>query len=116
MLEEIRRHAREESSFAFETSLSGRTYLRMIRKWRADGYHVTLIFLSLGTPEEAIRRVRARVRQGGHDVPEHVIRRRFVTGWRNFKTIYRQAVDERLVYDNSGATPVLLQQGMEDQQ
>ena len=56
MLSEIRRHALAGRSFAFETTLSGRGYVRKIRRWRADGYRVSLVFLSLRTPEEAIRR------------------------------------------------------------
>lgn len=56
----------------------------------------------------AIARVRQRVVEGGHDVPEPVIRRRFHSGWRNFETIYRDLVDEWTVYDNSGNVPVLL--------
>lgn len=69
MLEEIARHAAEGRNFAFETTLSGRTYLPMISAWRASGFTVKLIFLSLATSEEAIERVAMRVAQGGHDVP-----------------------------------------------
>lgn len=109
MLEEINTHVRAGRSFAFETTLAGRGYVGMIRQWRTDGYKVRLIFLSLATPEEAIRRVALRVRQGGHHVPEQVIRRRFDKGLRNFKTIYRLCVDDWLWYNNSGTTPVLLE-------
>ena len=61
--------------------------------------------------EEAIERVRQRVSQGGHDVPEDVIRRRFVSGWRNFRDVYRHEVDEWFWYDNSNSVPVLIEQG-----
>ncbi len=111
MLSEIKRHAVAERSFAFETTLSGRTYVARIRRWRADGYRVTLLFLALPTAEEAIERVRQRVSQGGHDVPEDVIRRRFVSGWRNFRDVYRHEVDEWFWYDNSNSVPVLIEQG-----
>ena len=109
MLEEINTHARAGRSFAFETTLASRGYVRMIRQWRTHGYKVRLIFLSLATPEEAIKRVASRVRQGGHHIPEQVIRRRFDSGLRNFKTIYRLSVDDWLWYNNSGRTPVLLE-------
>ena len=109
MLEEINNHARAGRNFAFETTLSGRVYVRMIRQWRADGYKVKLIFLSLATPEEAIKRVELRVRQGGHPVPEPVIRRRFHAGLRNFKAMYRPCVDDWLWYNNSGTRPLLLE-------
>ena len=73
-----------------------------------QGYRVKLFFLRLPTPEAAISRVKKRVLEGGHDVPESVIRRRFLAGWRNFESIYRELVDEWVVFDNSGSIPVLL--------
>ena len=115
MLEEINAHARAGRNFAFETTLAGRGYVRMIRQWRTDGYKVRLIFLSLPTPEEAIKRVALRVQQGGHHVPEQVIRRRFNSGLRNFKTVYRLCVDDWLWYNNSGTTPVLLEKKDDDE-
>ncbi len=111
MLEQIHDYARKGESFAFETTLSGKTYARMIPTWRKAGYHVTLIFLRLPTPEMAIARVRLRVREGGHKVPEDVIRRRFKAGWRNFETIYRDIVDGWAMYDNAGDEPILITEG-----
>jgi predicted ABC-type ATPase len=111
MLEEIATHADRGDSFAFETTLSGRSYLRMIRAWRQQEYQVKLFFLSLASPEEAIARVRARVAQGGHHVPDDVVRRRFFAGLNNFKTLYRLEVDVWRWYDNSGDTHILLDQG-----
>jgi predicted ABC-type ATPase len=66
----------------------------MIPRWQEQGYWVTLIFLRVSSPEVAIGRVRQRVQEGGHDVPEDVIRRRFYAGWQNFENIYRGLVDE----------------------
>ena len=83
MLEELNSHARKGSNFAFETTLSGQGCARMIRQWRTGGYSVTLIFLSLATPEEAISRVILRIGQGGHDIPRDVIRRRFASRSKN---------------------------------
>lgn len=111
MLEEIEHCARRGDSFAFETTLSGLGYLRHIGRWRARGYRVSLFFLRLPAVEIAIARVATRVRQGGHDVAEPVIRRRFAAGWRNFQRAYRQAVDDWTVYDNAGAQPVMLEWG-----
>src|SRR5690606_31370375 len=76
MLEELERHFLARTSFAYETTLSGRGYLRLIRRWQAAGYRVKLIFLRLAHVEEAIARVAQRVRQGGHHVPPDVIARR----------------------------------------
>jgi len=111
MLDEIDRYAAEGRSFAFETTLAGHTYLRRIEAWRAAGFIVELIFLSLGSPDEAIARVATRVRQGGHDVAPDVIRRRFATGMRNFLDVYRHRVDFWQWYDNSGEEPQLLEEG-----
>lgn len=111
MLEEIDAHAAAGRSFAFETTLAGHTYVRRIERWRADGYTVELIFLSLPSAEEAIRRVAMRVAQGGHDVPADVIRRRFEAGMRNFVEIYKQRVDYWTLFDNSGVDLLRLAEG-----
>jgi len=108
MLKEICRYASGLESFALETTLSGRGYLRMIEQWQIAGYRVKLLFLQLTSPEEAIARVAQRVQQGGHNIPEAVIRRRFAAGIENFKKLYAPQVDTWALYDNSGAQPVLL--------
>jgi predicted ABC-type ATPase len=111
MLDEIAACAARGESFSFETTLSGSGYLRHIRAWRRAGYHVSLFFLSLPTAEMAIARVAERVRQGGHAIPEDVIRRRFEAGRRNFDRRYRAAVDAWALYDNAGEEPVLIEWG-----
>ena len=111
MIGEILACVAHRESFAFETTLSGLNYLRHIGEWRALGYHVSLFFLSLPTADMAIARVAERVRQGGHDVPEAIVRRRFVSGRRNFDDRYRDAVDAWALYDNSGREPMLLEWG-----
>lgn len=107
MLEEIAAHA----IAGRESTLSGLTYLRMIAAWQALGYTVKLVFLSLPTAEDAIARVAMRVRQGGHDVSEDVIRRRFTAGLHNFTESYRHRVNYWQWFDNSGVEPVLLEEG-----
>ena len=111
LVEEISVHVRRGDSFAFETTLSGLRYIRLIPSWRRSGYHVKLIFISLATPELAIARVAARVAQGGHNVPAAVIRRRFSAGFRNFENRYKMLVDAWVRYDNSGPQPVLVAKG-----
>ena len=113
MLEEIHSQARMENSFSFETTLSGRGYTRLIPIWRPAGYLVKLFFLQLVSPELAIARVQQRVRSGGHNVPESVIRRRFASGLRNLETLYKPIVDKWAIYDNSGPTPQLIEEGVE---
>lgn len=109
MLEAIAEHTRRGDSFAFETTLSGLTYAQMIPAWRADGYAVKLMFLALPDVEMALARVAARVAQGGHNVPEDVVRRRFAAG-RNHFNHYKQLVDSWQLYDNSDMPPVLLEE------
>jgi predicted ABC-type ATPase len=111
MLKEIAEHETKGESFAFETTLSGRVYAHRIPHWQAAGYHVTLIFLALPSPEVALARVKERVRQGGHNVPETAVRRRFASGLWNFKEAYRDLVDVWFHYDNSGEEPILLDWG-----
>ena len=108
MLEAMADHAERGENFSFETTLAGRFYAQRIPHWQSLGYHVTLIFLALPSPEMAIARVAERVKQGGHAVPDAVVRRRFTAGLRNFEQVYRDRVDAWAMYDNSGAEPVLL--------
>jgi len=111
MLKEIATNAAVGRNFASETTLSGLTYVRMISEWRSAGYRVKLLFLSLASEEEAIARVAMRVRQGGHNIPPEVIRRRFVSGMKNFRDVYRSRVDYWQWFDNSGPAPQLLEEG-----
>jgi len=108
MLEEMTECVRKGESFAVETTLSGLHYLALIKKWRAQGYHVSLYFLGLPDVDMAIARVAERVKQGGHDIPTDVIRRRFSAGLRNFHAVYKPAVNAWALFDNAGEMPVLL--------
>lgn len=101
MLELIDRYIGEKESFALETTLSSRLYARRISQWQALGYRVELFFLTLPNVEFAIERVAQRVTQGGHDIPEDVIRRRFHRGKENFHTIYKFLVNTWAEIDSS---------------
>lgn len=109
MLDVIAQHVAKRESFAFETTLSGRAYARQIPQWRQMGYRVELFFLSLSSADMAVQRVAERVRQGGHDIPETTIRRRFDAGMRLFFDVYRPLVDQWALYDNSGDEPLLME-------
>jgi len=112
MLEEIRSQVDRGENFALETTLSGRGYARLIPAWQTAGYRIKLFFLKLDSPELAIARIGQRVRNGGHNIPEPAVRRRFSAGFRNFGMLYKPLVDEWALYDNSGATPRLLEEGV----
>jgi predicted ABC-type ATPase len=111
MLQELAECSARGESFAFETTLSGLSYLRHIERWKDMGYHISLFFLTLPSPEYAIERVAERVKQGGHHIPEETIRRRFASGMRNFINHYRGAVNAWALYDNSEALPVMIEWG-----
>lgn len=111
MVQEMADCVRRGDSFAFETTLSGLTYMRHIAQWHALGYHSSLFFLALPSAEVAIARVAERVRQGGHDVPQSIVRRRFAAGLHNFTQHYRALVHSWALYDNAGAYPVLREWG-----
>jgi len=110
MLQQIKASVAAGRSFAFETTLSGMNYARHIPQWRAAGYRVKLIFLKLPSAKIAVKRVRIRVRQGGHDVPKDVIERRFQAGLRSFE-VYKRLVDSWVMYDSAPATPTRVDAG-----
>jgi len=112
-LREMEAHVAKGEDFATESTLSGRTHARKIRRWQATGYRVAIIYLRLPSADHAVARVARRVREGGHHIPEIVIRRRFERSWRNFRDLYRKLVDGWRLYDNSGDVPVLLEQSEE---
>lgn len=108
MLGEIRSLTKKRVSFAFETTLSGRSYMVLLRQLKAKGYKVHVFFLWVKTVDLALSRVQERVSRGGHDVPEPVIRRRFGRSIRNFLVHYRQLTDSWTLFDNSGPTPAVV--------
>lgn len=93
----------EGADFAFETTLSPRSYVRFINQAHKKGYFISLLFFWLPTPEQAIKRVDTRVRKGGHGVSAEVVRRRFRNGIKNLTTLYMPICDYWIIYDNSSA-------------
>jgi predicted ABC-type ATPase len=109
MLKRLRNLAQTGESFAFESTLASRSYVRWIGELKKRRYSFHLIYLWLRSPELAVERVRERVRMGGHDVPEPVIRRRYLKGGRNLFVLYQSLADSWAIYDNSvSAKPVLI--------
>lgn len=109
VLREIDRLAAERVDFAFETTLSGRTYVRRMEAWKHAGYRIEIVYLRLDSVDLALRRIEVRVRQGGHDVPKRDVLRRFNRGWENFVRIYQPMAESWAVYDNSGALAQLVE-------
>lgn len=102
MLKRLHTLAEARADFAFETTLATRSYAGWIADLRRrQGYEFHLIYLWLHGAELAVWRVEERVRLGGHHVPAHIIRRRYVKGLRNFFALYRVLADTWGIYDNS---------------
>ena len=110
MLEQIDRCIQKGESFAFETTLSGRIYIKKINTMKAEGYKVIIYFLKLASVDLAMERVRLRVSEGGHNIPMEDIQRRFDRSWINFQEIYKQLVDEWIVFDTSIYKPCIIDQ------
>ena len=103
MLNELDEYTKAGESFAFETTLSGTHYLQRIQEWKNLGYAIKLWFIGLSSPELAISRVAERVAQGGHNIPEQVIRRRYKAGLDNLSKY--QKVVKSWVLLNGDKTP-----------
>jgi len=106
MLNEIRSFSKRRESFAFETTLSGRSYLNLIRGLTRKGYKVHSFFLCVENVDVALSRIEQRVMKGGHGVPEQVVRRRFDRSVRNFFLEYQPIVDSWHLFDNTSSKPV----------
>lgn len=103
MLEEIEFHASRGEDFGFETTLSGKGHIKVVRGLKKRGYEVHIFYLWVPSAELALSRVRGRVLRGGHNIPEAVVRRRFERSIRNFLGEYRQLADRWIIFDNSAA-------------
>jgi predicted ABC-type ATPase len=108
MLDRIHALADARANFAFETTLSSRTFSVWIPKLKKQGYRFHLVFLWLESVELAIFRVAERVRTGGHTVPEETIRRRYMAGVNNFFGLYSPLADFWQLYDNSNLNQLTL--------
>jgi len=108
LLERIGELASAGEDFGLETTLSGRTYARLLTGLKRDGYRVALFFLWLPSADLAVLRVGSRVRQGGHAVPEADVRRRFASGLSNLFRLYRLRCNCWWLYDASRLPPALI--------
>ena len=100
-LETLNRKIVDRNDFAFETTLSGRTYLPRIVEWRSSGWIVTLFYLYIPDAVFSAQRVRHRVLEGGHDIPAEDIVRRYPRSIRNLFD-YAEVCDHTICFDNTG--------------
>jgi predicted ABC-type ATPase len=101
MLRRLEELAVSKQDFALETTLSGNAFLGAVERWRSTGYTIRIVYLWLRSAEAAINRVHERAMQGGHSVPDDVVRRRYERGMTNFAYRYREAADRWHFYDNT---------------
>ena len=111
MLGRINELINQNADFAFETTLATKSYAKLIQKVQTKGYFVTLLFFWLNTPDLALKRVNERVLQGGHNIPEDVIYRRYKSGIDNLSKMYIPVCDYWLVVDNSNSPFIMIADG-----
>ena len=111
MLERIYFLLEKRDTFALETTLATRSYRKFIEKAKELGYKVVLMFFWLESPEFAKERVSNRVKEGGHDIPEEVIERRYWLGLKNLFEIFMPIVDSWSLYDNNEKTMLIADKG-----
>ena len=116
MIDRVIHLLKEGETFAFETTLSTRSYVKLIQQAQRRGYFVTLLFFSLSTPEQAVQRVAKRVSQGGHNIPTDVVYRRFESGLSNLFNLYMPIVDYWALYDNSNIRTLHIASGERDKE
>lgn len=108
MLNRILELMEDGEDFAFETTLSTRSYKNRVIEAQQKGYFITLIYYWLETPQLAEKRVELRVKEGGHNIPKDVINRRYLKGIQNLFNIYMPVCDYTMIFDNSRPEPVLV--------
>jgi predicted ABC-type ATPase len=100
MLERMKGFIRDSENFAIETTCSGKSYVRVFQDCKAKGWRISLIYLWVPSPEYSIARVAKRVKSGGHNIPDDLIRRRYWAGLWNMRNLYLPLADDATIYDN----------------
>ena len=108
MLEQIHSLAQRRLDFGFETTLSGKAYIKLLQKMKKGGYLIHIFSLWINDVELALERIRLRVRNGGHHIPEDIVRRRFGRSLPNFLGSYKTLADSWTIFDNSGDVPKMV--------
>lgn len=115
MLHRLQHLLFQKQNFAFETTLSSRSFITLIKEAKEIGYTINLIYYWLDSVELAIERVKTRVAEGGHNIPMDTIIRRYYAGLKNFIILYRDKVDYWMLIDNSQTEPELIAEGRTSQ-
>jgi predicted ABC-type ATPase len=108
VLEQINRFANRGVDFAFESTLSGKLYVNLLKSFKLEGYKIHLFFLWIPDADLALSRIKTRVAQGGHNVPAEDVIRRFSRSVSNFFKLYQPFADSWMLFDNAGTNPILI--------
>ena len=114
MLQRIEDLLSKEESFSIETTLATKSYINLVRRAQKKGYTVRLLFFWLNSPDLALQRIAERVAKGGHNIPEPIVRRRYVTGISNLFRLFMNEVDSWEIYDNSKYPAIQIARGGKD--
>ncbi len=107
LLSDIKDKINKGESFAFESTLSGLTYARIIKHAKLKGYKIVIYFVFLNKISLNISRIKKRVSMGGHFIPTKIVKRRYLRCFDNFWNLYKDLSDEWSILDNSGNKPKL---------
>ena len=110
-LRHIEKFKKEKMSFAVETTLSGKTWKKIIKDFKKSDYYVTIFFIYLDTPEEALKRIAVRINKKGHYISEDVVYRRYFRSIKNFWLTYKNLSQRWFLINNSSDTPFLVAHG-----
>lgn len=108
MLQDLKRALVRKSSIAFESTMAGRSWISTFQAAKHYGYHITICYVIIDSPELAVQRVRQRVLEGGHHIPEQTIRRRYDRSLKLFFSVYQNLADSWYFFDNSQDSASLL--------
>jgi predicted ABC-type ATPase len=114
VLQQIKEFMDRNVDFGFETTLSGKTHIKLFQSLKEKGYKLHLFFLWIPTSELALARIKDRVAEGGHDVPVEDVKRRFKRSTEKFFKEYRPLVDKWVLFNNEGAPPQIIAKKQND--
>ena len=108
LISEVRNRLAAKENFAFESTLSGKTWLNFLNEAVTCGYEISIYFIFLNSIERNLNRIKKRVSQGGHPIPDEAVFRRHPRCFSNFWNLYRPLCSEWHIFDNSGVKPKLV--------
>lgn len=108
LIREVKERLSDGESFGFESTLSGKTWFNTLRKARLEGYEIVISFLFLDSVNKNLKRIKQRVRMGGHFIPDEDVLRRHPRCFLNFWNLYRPLCTRWYIFDNSGYKPKLV--------